>query len=337
MNTSWSNVIGHEKNIASLKRMYQEGRVPHSLMFCGPEGVGKVLIAEAFATLLLCHDSHDGTPCGVCPSCQRLAKGTHPDFFQVAPQTKEGTAPSIKIDQIRQMQSDVARVPILSPKRVVIIDQADTMNEAAENCLLKTIEEPEGQTYFILVTSSVSHMLPTTLSRCMREEFGPLGLDELKAVLRKQGIGETGLGLMADYADGSVGQAMLLSEESSIELRNSALSFVEDTLKGDLKPDRIWSVAKPLYDRDKQEVTIWLSLVAMVLRDILVLFSGSQLRLYNQQEIRRLSGWIENLSQPQAMLLLKLVKDYQHRIKSAVNLRLMVESFIIRFKNTMEE
>lgn len=337
MNTSWSNVIGHEKNIASLKRMYQEGRVPHSLMFCGPEGVGKVLIAEAFATLLLCHDSHDGTPCGVCPSCQRLAKGTHPDFFQVAPQTKEGTAPSIKIDQIRQMQSDVARVPILSPKRVVIIDQADTMNEAAENCLLKTIEEPEGQTYFILVTSSVSHMLPTTLSRCMREEFGPLGLDELKAVLRKQGIGETGLGLMADYADGSVGQAMLLSEESSIELRNSALSFVEDTLKGDLKLDRIWSIAKPLYDRDKQEVAIWLSLVAMVLRDILVLFSGSQLRLYNQQEIRRLSGWIENLSQPQAMLLLKLVKDYQHRIKSAVNLRLMVESFIIRFKNTMEE
>lgn len=338
MNISWNSIVGHKQNIGRLKEMYRGGRVPHALLFCGPGGIGKRKMAEVFAALLLCQNSHDGEPCGECPSCQRLLRGTHPDFFQVEPMGKEGTVPSIRIDQIRQLQADVARVPIMSQQRVVIIDRADTMNESAENCLLKTIEEPEGQTCFILVTSLVSKMLPTTSSRCMREEFGPLRLDELRSVLEAQGIDRASIQMLADYADGSPGQALLLNDEAGMELRDNAMNFLEEAFGGRLGKSSIWTLGKDLSSKERPEVARWMGFLSMALRDILVLFSGSQVRLYNQQELRRIGQWMEHLSQFKVVALLKLVKSYQQKVKPGVNMRLMMESFIIRFRNiTMED
>ena len=226
----------------------------------------------------------------------------------------------------------------MSQQRVVIIDRADTMNESAENCLLKTIEEPEGQTCFILVTSLVSKMLPTTLSRCMCEEFGPLRLDELRSVLEAQGIDRASIQMLADYADGSPGQALLLNDEAGMELRDNAMNFLEEAFGGRLGKSSIWTLGKDLSSKERPEVARWMGFLSMALRDILVLFSGSQVRLYNQQELRRIGQWMEHLSQFKVVALLKLVKSYQQKVKPGVNMRLMMESFIIRFRNiTMED
>ena len=164
MNIFWDNIVGHKHNIDELRLLCSEDMVPHSMLFCGIDGIGKQMVAKAMAAAILCHSPHDGIPCGECASCKALLSDIHPDFFQLVPD-ETGSSPIIKIETIRDMQDKIARLPILSKQRVVIINDAQTMNEAAANCLLKTIEEPGGQIYFILITNSVMALLDTIISR----------------------------------------------------------------------------------------------------------------------------------------------------------------------------
>ncbi|MBQ1856132.1 MAG: DNA polymerase III subunit, partial [Anaerovibrio sp.] len=186
MNISWDNITGHKLNIERLKTLCREDMVPHSMLFCGIDGIGKKMAAQAMAATLLCHHPVNGSACGECPSCKALIAGTHPDFFTVEPEIKDGNG-TILINLIREMQGKIARVPIMSKVRAVIIDDVQTMNDAAANSLLKTIEEPGGQIYFILVTNSIMALLDTIISRCMREEFAGLSPEDISSVLVKQG------------------------------------------------------------------------------------------------------------------------------------------------------
>ena len=132
--------------------------MPHALLFSGPQGVGKKQAALATAAAFLCLDPKDGLACGECASCKALAAGTHPDFFAVLPETSGKAARSVKIEQIREMRGAVARTPKFSTRRAVLLDDAETMNDAAANALLKTLEEPPGDTLFLLVTTFISSM-----------------------------------------------------------------------------------------------------------------------------------------------------------------------------------
>ena len=153
MNMQWNNIVGHKQVVAQLCLMQQEDRIPHAMLFCGTDGVGKSLVAEALAAAILCHAPVHNQACGHCKACQALAAGTHPDFFQIQPESETKAAPAIRIEAVRKLQEEIARIPLLSERRVVIMQEADKMNEAAANCLLKTIEEPSGQIVFILLTS----------------------------------------------------------------------------------------------------------------------------------------------------------------------------------------
>lgn len=187
MNIQWNNIVGHKQVITQLCLMQQEDRIPHAMLFCGTDGVGKSLVAEALAAAILCHAPVNNQACGHCKACQALAAGTHPDFFQIQPESETKAAPAIRIEAVRKLQEEIARIPLLSERRVVIMQEADKMNEAAANCLLKTIEEPSGQIVFILLTSRPSALLDTIISRCMRVEFGILQPEELVAILHQQG------------------------------------------------------------------------------------------------------------------------------------------------------
>ena len=131
MEIKWESILGHEQNIVRLKTLLQEQKMPHALLFFGPEGVGKLKAARVLAAALLCAEKD--APCGRCASCQALLMDTHPDFYEILPESKGKAAKSIKIEQVRAMQTEIARIPILSSRRVVVIDGAETMNDAAAN------------------------------------------------------------------------------------------------------------------------------------------------------------------------------------------------------------
>lgn len=315
--------------------MQQEDRIPHAMLFCGTDGVGKSLVAEALAAAILCHAPVHNQACGHCKACRALAAGTHPDFFQIQPESETKAAPAIRIEAVRKLQEEIARIPLLSERRVVIMQEADKMNEAAANCLLKTIEEPSGQIVFILLTSRPSALLDTIISRCMRVEFGILQPEELVAILHQQGIDEPLAGKLASIADGSVSKALAMQDEELLNLQTQAFDLA--SAAGTLGVEQLLQLAKEMSSHSREKLIQWLGFLAMIYRDLLMLYSGSGLPLYNQSDIDRLSSLLNKYHPQELLQLLQLVQDYQKRLGSNVNTQLCLEGFLIRINNYLEE
>jgi DNA polymerase-3 subunit delta' len=171
------DVPTHRRIVELLSRSVARGTLPPSLIFAGPSGTGKRLTAVAVAQALNCldpqsSDTRDSTrgpvdACGVCAACLRIARGVHPDVLVVEP----GDSGAIKIDQVREVVDRAAFRPFEGRRRVVIIDDADALVPAAQNALLKTLEEPPSSSVFILLTSRPDVLLPTVRSRCIRLMF----------------------------------------------------------------------------------------------------------------------------------------------------------------------
>ncbi len=167
-------IVGHNKQKELLLRFLKNDSLPHALLFCGPEKVGKRTIAFRLANLLICENS---TACGKCGGCVEMEKGLHPDFFFVSPE--DGL---IKIEQINELIKGLSLKSSGGKTKVAIIDEAHLINYEAQNALLKTLEEPQGKTVIILVTSHPSILLPTILSRSFKLRFSFVSNEEIKKV-----------------------------------------------------------------------------------------------------------------------------------------------------------
>src|SRR5262249_24546682 len=143
-----------------------QGTLPPSLIFAGPQGVGKRLTAVALAQALNCEQGG----CGACPVCARIARGVHADVLVVEP----GDSGTIKVDQVREAIDRTAYRPFEGRRRVVIVDEADALVPEAQNALLRTLEEPPPASVFVLIPARPEMLLPTVRSRCQRLRFGPL-------------------------------------------------------------------------------------------------------------------------------------------------------------------
>lgn len=153
---------GNDNTKRYLKRMIEQGKIPNSLLFAGPEGSGKDEFAKAFATLILCQGDTSGS------HYQKIAASTHPDLHIYRPEGKLGLH---SMDALRQLGAEVYLPPNESSKKVFIVEQAHRMWPYSANALLKTFEEPPVDTVIILVTTAPQHLLPTILSRCQTVYF----------------------------------------------------------------------------------------------------------------------------------------------------------------------
>jgi len=325
----WEEIIGQEKAVVQLKTLMQAERMPHALLFCGPDGVGKLLVAQVLAAALLCE--HTNGPCGQCASCQAFRMGMHPDMYTIVPESKGKTAKSIKIEQIREVQTEVARIPYLSDKRVVLFDGADTMNEAAANRLLKTLEEPTGQVVFILITGKKASLLDTIVSRCMMVNFCALPRPALAKALCARDIPEPVAAELAALADGSFGKALELFENGGLILRDETLDFMEQLSA--MEMPAVWELAQKLGGLTREKLQEWLSYLTMLLRDMLVLYStGASELLYNQTAAERIAGLLPDFSERKVFALLENTKLVETRLSSNVNTRLLMEQFLLKIR-----
>lgn len=187
----------------------RRARMPHALLFCGPEGSGKRLFAEHLAHALLCQSPDaEGFACGVCPDCTWLASGNHPDYFTLMPAADEaagseeaegGAEPGKKekakstqivIDQVRTLQSslEIGATGHSGGVRVVILDPAEAMNLAAANALLKALEEPTGSIVYLVLSHVPQRLLPTIRSRCQVLDFPRPTEAQAAAWMQQQGV-----------------------------------------------------------------------------------------------------------------------------------------------------
>jgi len=174
-------MVGHRRIVELLSRSVARGTLPPSLIFAGPAGAGKRLAATAVAQALNCLQPTAGhglqavptDACGACAACSRIARGIHPDVLVLEPADSLPGVPggAIKIEQVRDVVDRAAYRPFEGKRRVVIIDGADALASAAQNALLKTLEEPPSMSVFILLTARPDVLLPTVRSRCIRLWF----------------------------------------------------------------------------------------------------------------------------------------------------------------------
>ena len=335
MDTAWENILGQREPKRRLRRLLETDRLPHALLFSGPEGVGKRRTAEALAATLLCSSPAAGHPCGTCESCRAFSRGIHPDFFFVVPEAVGKGARSIRIEAMRALGSALARPPELAPRQVALIDDAQRMNEAAANSFLKTLEEPTGDVVFLLVTGMRAALLDTIVSRCLEIPFGPLALPELSEVLRRHGGETEEAAALAALADGSAGRALALHAEGALRRREEAVSLLARLPQ--IPPLSLWAEGKKWGALSREEAGEWLRSLRLTLRDVLALYGGAT-PLYSVGLEAPVAEIAARFSEARVFSMLADVKEAERRLLSSnVNIRLLVEALLFSLAGPVEE
>ncbi len=206
-------IIGHQQIVEQLQHTVASDRIAGAYLFVGPTGVGKETVARYFAQLIFCQqDAQPPTVCGACLACRKVDSGNHPDLQFIRP---EGSL--LKIGQIRELQKQIIYEPLEASRKVYILTDVDRMNAEAENCLLKTLEEPPASSVLILLTSNIRALLPTTRSRCQILQFHPMQTQELAEMLvEKFSVAPEQATTLAIAADGAIGKALTQLEKGDV-------------------------------------------------------------------------------------------------------------------------
>jgi len=227
---SFKDILGQDKPIGILRQQFKENRLFTSYIFSGPEGIGKKLTAVALSKALNC-EKEDFNPCDACPTCLRIEKNQHPDFFLIdagglgdADNIAIPDSRAIKISSVRQLQKSIALKPYEARYKVFIIDNAHNLTSEASNALLKILEEPPPHSLIMLVSSKPNLLFRTIISRCCVIKFYPLTRDELEGILRNTYLLHVNLAhFLAYFCDGRLGQAIRLKDTDILREKNAVI------------------------------------------------------------------------------------------------------------------
>ena len=277
--TLFDPIIGHSRLKEQFARLIDEDRIPHAMIFAGPAGIGKTLMAIAVASALV---GRRVFPDRASREGEAVA-GDKDDAFYLAPM-----GAMLKVDQFRQLQGELALQGETGRRRVCIIDHVETMNTEFANRMLKILEEPPSGVCFILITDQPDLLLPTIISRCARFTFDPVGDDEMRQGLRRL-RGDGGNWDEAILWGGGIVRTVLsYLDGQGTDKAHFALDFLTTTAKHACPYAKWLALSAALTDRETTEILGWISLF---LRDMAVLRSGAG------RDYIRLKGYIHEMTE----------------------------------------
>ncbi|NMC63503.1 MAG: AAA family ATPase [SAR324 cluster bacterium] len=230
-------IIGHTEQRESLARLWATSSLPSALLFSGPKGIGKSLVARELAGLIFCDErkTFQNKACGQCHSCNVFNSGNMPDFYILDSGEKDESA----IARVRGLLYSLHLRSFSSTYRVVILDQVEKMSLQACNVLLKSLEEPKPNSFFILISSNPSRLPITVRSRCQDWRFNPLSTEEMQELLRNQPeliqhneASDWSINELITLADGAPANLGKLASE--LELWEEIKQRLDKTFNGDL-------------------------------------------------------------------------------------------------------
>ena len=219
----FSQIVGHQKQVEILRQALNHGRLHHAYLFVGMEGVGKKTIALDLAKAIHC-SAATGDFCGECTDCGRIQNGNHADVRIIEPLAGKK---EISIQQIRELEKELNFRSFSGKKKIVILDRATLMNLAAQNALLKTLEEPPKNSLLFLVVPNIGGLLPTLRSRCLQVSFGALPRDLVAHFLvTRRGLKTEEAEFLAAMTLGNLGAATKIDKKHFLEKRQRWLALL---------------------------------------------------------------------------------------------------------------
>ena len=321
----FSDILGHQRQLETLRRGLEKQRLHHAYLFLGPEGVGKGSVALSLAMAIHCTE-RDFDSCGQCPSCLRISAGNHPDVRLIEPLVGKK---EIGIQQIRDLERALVFRSFSGRKKVVILDPADLMNYHAQNALLKTLEEPPGDSLLILVAKNTGGLLATLLSRCLRLSFGFPPVELVAEVLvRRKGMSMEQAKLLAALTMGSLGEALTSDTQQLLDQRREWIERLASLTRGDYRG--VMALAEEM-GGDREECLKFLRCIEGWYRDLLIYQIGGW-----KEEIRNID-MAERIQEQAALYridhtLSALARAAQvaREIQRNYNRRLALENFLMK-------
>ena len=222
----FDDIRGQEGVVSHFKNAIKLNKISHAYIINGEKGMGKKTIAKAFSMTLMC-ERHGESPCMECHACRQAMTDNNPDIRWVTHEKPN----VISVDEIReQINTDVQIKPYSSNYKIYIVDDADKMNQAAQNALLKTIEEPPLYVVILLLTGNKDMLLSTILSRCVSMELRPLKREQVEQYLmEKAGIVDYKAKEVSEFAGGNIGKAVkMASSDDFMELKESVVRLAKN-------------------------------------------------------------------------------------------------------------
>lgn len=347
-------VIGQERVKEILIRAAQRERLPHALLFHGPEGVGKDALAIELAKAINCTNP----PCGGCPSCRKIDKGQHPDVHLIFPipsnikpeehatHLQEKTrhpyaavsftkASSISIKAIRGLQRSMSYKPFEAKYKVAIIAEADKMTIEAANAFLKSLEEPPPDTVLILTTSKPHALLSTILSRCQKLRFDPLNETEIEGALLEHSPDEPHRARLASrLAIGNYRRAQEFIKDDIDRRRTEALSLLTSGLSGTVA--QIVEASESYMGRvNTDELKTFLNLSLLWMRDLLLLHEKrDEQHIANIDRLEELKDWTSTYTESDVRRWIEATKKTLELIDRNVNVQLAIIGLMQSFRNS---
>lgn len=237
---TWDQIFGQDVAVNWLRKSLAADRLPHGLIFAGPAGVGKGTTATVLAATFLCERTLDASPCGECESCRAISAGVHPDFHVLSKEMvrlydKTGKSKAIDFSMhviLPELVVPAGKKSNRGRGKVFVVEQAHLLNTAAQNAMLKTLEEPAGRTLIILLSDENDALLPTIRSRCQIVRFGPLRRDVIERFLADRSIDQPTATSAALLADGSLGLALRWIEDGVVQQAGELAGLLPKWLGG---------------------------------------------------------------------------------------------------------
>jgi DNA polymerase-3 subunit delta' len=323
----FDTILGHERALEVLTRLLEGGRMPHAMLFHGPQGVGKATIARLLARALMCREHG----CAECEDCRLFDAGNHPDFVHVQLELRKDSKEyrkQIVIDQVRLLSSLVGLAPRKGARRLILIDPADRMTLGAQNALLKTLEEPPPHTLLILIAARPQVLVSTVRSRCFSLGFGPLRAADLAHLLETRGYDAREALARAALAEGRPGRAMELDLEALNERRESLLDGLEH-LASRRNIGMLQSLGAAVAGKDEPALQANLELLSGLLRDAARAASGDDSEILVHADLAdRLARLGQTLGVERAAELVASVDRLRDQLRFNLNRTLVAESVL---------